>query len=61
MREGQKTHFCGYMSNVGMSLVALLRNLEATVLISIRCSDRGIYTVKSWELFKMPGSIIAVL
>lgn len=36
-------------------------NLEATVLTSVSCFDKGIYTVKSWELFKMPVSIIAVL
>lgn len=37
------------------------RNLEPTVLTSVSCFDKGIYTVKSWELFKMPVSIIAVL
>lgn len=37
------------------------RNLEPTVLTSLGCLDKGIYTVKSWELFKMPVSIIAVL
>lgn len=37
------------------------RNLEPTVLTGISCFDKGIYTVKSWELFKMPVSIIAVL
>jgi len=36
-------------------------NLEPTVLTCISCFDEGIYTVKSWELFKMPVSIIAVL
>lgn len=37
------------------------RALGATVLTHGSCFGQGIDTVKSWELFKMPVSIIAVL
>lgn len=51
----------GRNSISGLSGTVRQRNLEPTVLTSVSCFDKGIYTVKSWELFKMPVSIIAVL
>lgn len=38
-----------------------LKSLEFKALTPISCSNKGIYAVKDWELFKMPVSIIAVL
>lgn len=34
---------------------------EFKALTPISCSNKGIYTFKDWELFKMPVSVIAVL
>lgn len=63
--ENGKAIFKDRNKSNGLRILSLDRqeqqNLEAKVLTSISCSNKGIYTVKYWELFKMPVSIIAVL